>query len=105
MEDYLGIRQASVWKEPREVLLLQDKLKKYTSLPPPPPGPLIPSPLHPCVPILEQWKALNDLNALVHFKSEKQVTKPSGKFPWATDSSLFVLVNKMFKIGLDLLSL
>lgn len=48
---------------------------------------------------------MNDLNALVHFKSEKQVTKPSDKFPWATDSSLFVLVNKMFKIGLDLLSL
>lgn len=37
--------------------------------------------------------------------SQKQVTKPSDKFTWATDSSLLVLVNKMFKIGLDLLSL
>lgn len=37
--------------------------------------------------------------------SQKQVTKPSDKFTWATDSSLFVLVNKMFKIGVDLLLL
>lgn len=56
-------------------------------------------------PIFEQWEALDDLNALVRCMNQKQVTKPSDKFTWATDSSLFVLVNKMFKIGLDSLSL
>ena len=99
MKDYLNIRQITMRKVPREVLVLQDELKQH----------ILPLSSHfPCANIyliLEQWEALNDLNVLVCFKSEKQVTKPSDKFTWVTDSSLLELVNKMFKIGLDLILL
>lgn len=96
----LSITQVHGNRAPREILVLQQEfILSSLSLSPP----IFPVPTFP--PVSQQWEALSDLNALVCCMSQKQVTKPSDKFTWATDSSLLVLVNKMFKIGLDLLSL